>query len=37
MTHDLDANKDNAIRFYRMAYLGNPADAVYKYIGADYI
>ena len=37
MTHDLDANKRNAIDFYRTAYLGDPAQAVARYAGADYI
>ena len=37
MKHDLKANKQNAIAFYRMAYLGNPKAAVDKYVGADYI
>jgi len=39
MPHDLDleANKQNAIAFYRMAYLGEPAEAVAQYVGADYI
>ena len=37
MKQDLQANKTNAIEFYRMAYLGEPALAVEKYVGADYI
>ena len=37
MNHDLEANKRNAIAFYRMAYLGEPANAVEKYVGAEYI
>ena len=37
MTIDPQANKQNAIAFYRMAYLGNPAAAVEKYVGAEYI
>ncbi|TAL90782.1 MAG: hypothetical protein EPN69_07305 [Rhodanobacter sp.] len=37
MTHDLDANKRNAIDFYRTAYLGDPARAVARYVGAEYI
>jgi len=37
MTHDLAANKRNAIDFYRMAFLGEPARAVEKYVGAEYI
>ncbi|WP_110641952.1 nuclear transport factor 2 family protein [Salinicola sp. CPA57] len=37
MQHDLEANKRNAIAFYRTAYLGDPALAVETYVGADYI
>lgn len=37
MKHDLKANKQNAIAFYRMAYLGNPREAVERYVGAEYI
>lgn len=37
MKQDLQANKRNAIDFYRLAYLGNPAQAVEKYVGAEYI
>ncbi len=37
MTHDLKANKDNAIAFYKTAYLGDPATAVNSYVGDDYI
>lgn len=37
MPHDLAANKENAIAFYRMAYLGKPAEAVAQYVGAEYI
>ncbi len=37
MALDLQANKENAIAFYQTAYLGNPAEAVAKYVGADYI
>ena len=37
MTFNLEANKQNAIAFYRTAYLGNPADAVSKYVGDEYI
>ncbi|MEM7206338.1 MAG: nuclear transport factor 2 family protein [Pseudomonadota bacterium] len=37
MGHDLKANKENAIAFYRMAYLGDPASAVETYVGAEYI
>ena len=37
MTHDLELNKQNAIAFYRMAYLGEPRAAVERYVGAEYI
>ena len=37
MKHDLEANKQNAIAFYRTAYLGEPAKAVEQYVGAEYI
>ena len=33
----LESNKENAIAFYRTAYLGNPAKAVELYVGDDYI
>jgi predicted SnoaL-like aldol condensation-catalyzing enzyme len=34
---DIEANKKNAIAFYKMAYEGNPKDAVTKFIGNEYI
>jgi len=37
MQRDLKANKDNAIEFYRMAYLGDPTTAVERFVGAEYI
>ena len=37
MKHDLALNKQNAIAFYKTAYLGDPANAVEQYVGADYI
>ena len=37
MKHDLELNKQNAIAFYRTAYLGNPFKAVELYVGAEYI
>ena len=37
MQYDLETNKQNAIDFYRMAYLGEPTRAVELYVGADYI
>lgn len=30
-------NKQNAIAFYKMAYEGNPQEAVAKYVGEEYI
>ena len=37
MSHDLETNKKSAIAFYRTAYLGNPRDAVEKFVGEVYI
>ena len=37
MGQDLEANKQNAIAFYRTAYLGEPAAAVEQFVGDDYI
>ena len=37
MQHDLEANKQNAIAFYRAAHLDDPAKAVEMYVGAEYI
>jgi predicted SnoaL-like aldol condensation-catalyzing enzyme len=37
MAQDTESNKQNAINFYRTAYLGNPSEAVEKYVGAEYI
>ena len=37
MQNNLEANKKNAIAFYRTAYLGDPARAVEMYVGAEYI
>ncbi|WP_421870530.1 nuclear transport factor 2 family protein [Motiliproteus sp.] len=37
MSQALEANKQNAIAFYRTAYLGEPAKAVSLYVGDDYI
>ncbi len=31
-----EANKQNAIAFYRTAFLGNPSEAVESYVGDDY-
>ena len=37
MSRNLEANKQNAIEFYRTAYLGDPVKAVEQYVGAEYI
>ena len=37
MPSNPETNKQNAIAFYRMAYLGDPAKAVDQYVGAEYI
>ena len=37
MAVDPEANKENAIAFYRTAYLGEPAKAVELYVGDEYI
>ena len=37
MEQDLQANKRNAVAFYRTAYEGDPAAAVARYVGAEYI
>lgn len=37
MQINLQANKKNAIDFYKTAYMGNPAEAVEKYVGEEYI
>lgn len=37
MINDIEANKRNAIEFYRMAYLGDPVEAVKRYVGDVYI
>ncbi|MEM6525468.1 MAG: ester cyclase [Bacteroidota bacterium] len=34
---NLENNKQNAIAFYKMAYKGNPKEAVKQYIGHGYI
>ncbi|MCI5057394.1 MAG: nuclear transport factor 2 family protein [Flavobacteriales bacterium] len=33
----LEKNKDNAIAFYKMAYLGQPRKAIELYVGNEYI
>jgi len=37
MEHDLELNKQNAIAFYQIAYLGDPSKAIRDYVGAEYI
>lgn len=37
MAQDPAANKQNAISFYRTAYLGDPEGAVENYVGDEYI
>ena len=37
MIPNLALNKKNAIAFYKMAYMGKPAEAVKRYVGAEYI
>jgi predicted SnoaL-like aldol condensation-catalyzing enzyme len=37
MQYNPEANKQTAIEFYRIAYLGEPARAVELYVGAEYI
>ena len=37
MKHDLELNKQRAIDFYRTAYLGDPAMAVERHVGAEYL
>jgi len=37
MIQNLEVNKKNAIEFYRMAYMGQPAKAIKRYVGAEYI
>lgn len=37
MNLNLQANKENAIAFYKTAYLGNPREAMEKYVGDQYI
>lgn len=34
---DTEKNKKNAIAFYRMAYEGNPREAIEKYCGGKYV
>lgn len=33
----IEDNKNKAIEFYRMAYLGKPKEAIEKYVGKQYI
>lgn len=34
---NLETNKKSAIAFYKMAYEGNPSEAVEQYVGKEYI
>ncbi|MEQ8423476.1 MAG: nuclear transport factor 2 family protein [Cyclobacteriaceae bacterium] len=34
---NLDQNKQNAIAFYKMAFEGNPRNAIEKFVGSEYI
>ncbi|WP_299684402.1 ester cyclase [uncultured Dokdonia sp.] len=34
---NLQQNKQNAIAFYKMAYEGNPKEAIDRYVGEEYI
>ncbi|MEM9649935.1 MAG: nuclear transport factor 2 family protein [Bacteroidota bacterium] len=34
---DLEQNKQNAIAFYKTAYLGDPTGAIKQYVGKEYI
>jgi len=36
MSTESEANRRNAIAFYEMAYLGEPAEAVARYVGDEY-
>lgn len=36
MNSSQNVNRNNAIAFYEMAYLGNPREAVEKFVGDDY-
>ena len=35
--HNLEVKKKNTIEFYRIAYMGEPAEAIKRYVGAEYI
>jgi len=37
MSCDREANKRKAIEFDSMAYMGDPGEAVRRYVGAEYI
>ena len=37
MTQNLEVNRQSAIEFYRIAYEGNPRQAVELYVGDEYI
>ena len=37
MINNLEANKEHAVAFYKMAYLGQPEQAISLYVGQEYI
>lgn len=37
MGHDQEADKQNAVAFYRTAYLGDSSKAVENYVGEEYV
>lgn len=37
MMQELEVMKNNAMEFYRMAYMGKPREAVNRYVGIEYI
>lgn len=37
MKQNTEANKKNAMAFYKMAYEGNPQEAVAQFVGGEYI
>lgn len=37
MGHDQEADKQNAVAFYRTAYLGDPSKAVENHVGEEYV
>ena len=37
MSDQIQQNKENAVAYYKMAYEGNPREAVQKYVGDQYV